>query len=262
MPRQEVDGELLKDGSVPATKLVSGLLVQPGPDTVAAEQIDGGDAVAIRAKIGVDRAQAIGSDLTASATLNLSAATGDYVTVNGAATVTAIVLGAGKEAVVRFANVCTLTHSATLVMPGAQNYTTTAGDVVRFRGLVSGVICVGMVRVGGPSRMNRYYEASPQIITSGSAISNTHGLGVEPTLVQGFLVNVTGEAGYTTGQIVQCAFGYQGSNRGASATISSTAVVVRFGSDANAFAIPHATTGATTALTNANWNFFLRAWAP
>ena len=262
MAAQQVDGELLKDGSVPAVKLVPGTLVQPGPDTVGAAQIMGSDAAAIRTKIGVDRAQAAAS-LSAATTLDLTAVAGDFVTINGTATVTTITLAQGKEAVLRFTDVCTLTHNgSTLILPGAADYATAAGDVLRFRGLASGVACVGMVRTGGPSRMNRYYEASPQVITSGSAISNTHGLGVAPTLVQGFLVNVTGEAGYTTGQVVQVAFGYQGTNRGASATINSTAVVVRYGSDANAFAIPHATTGATTALTNANWNFFIRAWAP
>lgn len=260
---QEINGIMLRDGSVSAEKLAGGGAFIPGPDTVNAEAIDGTDAVAIRAKIGVDRAQAAATDISAAATLNLTAATGDFVTVNGTATVTAITLAQGKEAVVRFTGAVTLTHNgSTLILPGAANYTTAAGDVLRFRGLVSGVVLVGMVRTGGPSRMNRYYEASPQIITSGSSISNTHGLGVAPTLVEGFLVNVTGEAGYTAGQVVQCPFGFQGTNRGASAVISSTAVVIRFGSDANAFAIPHATTGATTALTNTNWNFFVRAWAP
>lgn len=261
MAAQQVDGELLKDGSVGAEKLAGGLLVTPGPDTVGAAQIIAADAVAIRAKIGVDRAQAADS-MTAAATLNVAAEDGDYITVNGTATVTAITLANGKEVVLRFTDVCTLTHNgSTLVLPGAANYVTAAGDVLRFRGQVSGVACVGLTRAAGPSRFNRFYESGQLTITSGGSISNTHSLGVAPTLCQGYLVNVTGEAGYTAGQVVQVALGASSADRGASAVLTSTAVVIRYGSDASAFQIPHATTGATTALTNANWNLVVRAWA-
>lgn len=263
MANQQVDGEYLKDGSVTAAKLEGGILVSPGPDTVGATQINGSDASAIRTKIGVDRAQAKGSDITVSATIDLTTATGDYVDVNGTGTVTAITLAQGKEAVVRFTGAVTLTYNASsLVLPGAANYVTSAGDVLVFRGLAAGVLCVGMIRAGGPSRFNRFYESSPQVITSGGSISNTHGLGVAPTLCQAYLVNVTTDAGYTTGQVVQIPLGDSASNRGASAVLGSSAVVIRFGSDAAAFQIPHATTGATTAIDNTKWNFVVRAWAP
>jgi hypothetical protein len=260
MANQQVDGELLKNGSVTAEKLEGGILVSPGPDTVGATQIIAAQAAAIRTKIGVDAAQASAS-LSAATTLNVTGAAADFVTVNGSATVTAITLAQGKEAVLRFTDVCTLTHAVTLTLPGSANYVTAAGDALIFRGLSAGVVCVGMLRTGGPPRMNRFYESSPLAITSGGSISNTHGLGVAPTLCQGYLVNVTGEAGYTTGQIVQVPLGDSSANRGVSAVLSSTAVVVRYGSDASAFQIPHATTGATTAITNANWNLIVRAWA-
>lgn len=256
---QQVDGELIKVGSIPSDRLLGG--ATPPNDSIGALQINGSDAAAIRTKIGVDRAQASAS-LSAGSTLDLTAVTGDFVTVNGTATVTAITLGNGKEAVLRFTDVCTLTHNgSTLILPGAANYVTAAGDVLRFRGQVSGVACVGLTRSSGPSRFNRFYESSPLTITSGGSVSNTHALGVAPTLCQAYLVNVTDEAGYTTGQVVQVPLGDSASNRGASAVLTSTAVVIRYGSDASAFQIPHATTGATTALTNANWNLVVRAWA-
>lgn len=257
---QQVDGELIKPNSIPADRLSGGAV--PPADSIGALQINGSDAAAIRTKIGVDRAQAKGADITVAATLDLTAATGDFVDVNGAGTVTAITLASGKEAVVRFTGAVTITHNAsTLILPGAANYVTVAGDVLVFRGLSAGVVCVGLMRANGPSRFNRFYESSPLTITSGGSVYNTHGLGNAPTLCQAYLVNVTGEAGYTTGQVVQIPLGDSASNRGVSAVLSSTAVVVRYGSDASAVQIPHATTGATTAITNANWNLVVRAWA-
>lgn len=260
---QQIDGELLRDGSVPTTKLEGGGAVTPGPDTVGAVQIIAGEAVAIRAKIGVDRAQAQGSDISASATLDLSSATGDFVVVNGTATVTAITLAQGKEATVRFTGAVTLTHNgATLILPGAADYVTVAGDVLVFRGLSAGVACVGLVKAAGPPRFSRFYESGPQVITAGGGLTLVHGLVVAPTLVQGFLVNVTAEAGFTAGHVVTLPLGQSGTNRGCSVRIDATNLIVRYGSDANTFQVAHATTGVTTALTNANWNLVVRAWAP
>lgn len=261
MARQEIDGELLKDGSVPATKLEGGGGLTPGADTVGAAQIIASEAAAIRAKLVVDRAQAKGADITVTATIDLASATGDFVDVNGTGTVTAITLAQGKEATVRFTGAVTLTYNAsTLILPGAVNFVTVAGDVLVFRGLSAGVVCVGVTRA--VPRLSRFYESGAAVITSGDTVSNTHGLGAAPGLVAGHLVCVTGEAGYTAGQVVPVPVGASASNRGVSAVVTSTAVVIRYGSDAAAFQIPHATTGATTSLTNANWNFVVRAWAP
>jgi uncharacterized cupin superfamily protein len=76
-----------------------------------------------------------------SATVNLDAIDADAVDVTGAgATITAITLTAGYTRIVRFTGANTLTHSATLVLPGAQNFTTASGDFAIFRGYTSGVV--------------------------------------------------------------------------------------------------------------------------
>lgn len=256
---QLVDGELIKEGSIPSNRLVGGSNVPVG--SVGAAQINATEAAGIRGQIGVDRADAIAADISATSTIDLTTATGDFITINGAATVTGITAATGKEYVLRFSGVCTLTYgSGTIVLPGAVNFVTVAGDVLIFRGLGAGVICTGITRT--VDRLSRFYESGPAVITSGASASNTHGLGAAPGLVAGHLVCVTGDAGYTAGQVVPVPVGGSASNRGVSAVVTSTAVVIRYGSDASALQIPHATTGATTAITNANWNFVVRAWAP
>jgi hypothetical protein len=98
------------------------------------------------------------------------------------------------------------------------------------------------------------YQSTAQTISTAGALTLTHGLGYTPLNVWFALVNVTGEAGYTTGQIV-----YQGgvttgtTGQGFSCIVDGTHLTIRFGSATSVFSVPHATTGVTTALTNGDW---------
>lgn len=88
-----------------------------------------------------------GADIASASTVNLDTATGDLVDVTGTTTITAITLSEGREATVRFTGILTLTHGASLVLPGAANITTAAGDFAIFRGYASGVVrCVAYTR--------------------------------------------------------------------------------------------------------------------
>ena len=71
-----------------------------------------------------------GSALTAAATVNLSLATGNFVHITGAATITSFgTLTAGARFVLVFDGICILTYNATsLIIPGTANKTTAAGD--------------------------------------------------------------------------------------------------------------------------------------
>jgi hypothetical protein len=61
------------------------------------------------------------------------------VQVTGAATITSLGTGFnGCIREVRFSGACTLTHSASIVLPGAANITTAAGDILTFRCTASG----------------------------------------------------------------------------------------------------------------------------
>jgi hypothetical protein len=80
------------------------------------------------------------ADIASAATLNLGAAVGDVVDVTGTTTVTAITLSDGVFKVVRFTGILTLTNGASLVLPGAANIVTAAGDYAVFRGYAAGVV--------------------------------------------------------------------------------------------------------------------------
>lgn len=85
-----------------------------------------------------------GADVASAATVNLESAGGNLVDITGATTITALTLADGHERTVRFTGALTLTNGASLVLPGAANITTAAGDFAIFRGYASGVVrCVG-----------------------------------------------------------------------------------------------------------------------
>ena len=91
-----------------------------------------------------------GADIASASTVNLSTATGNVVDVTGTTTITAITLAEGLERTVRFTGALTLTHGASLVLPGAASITTAAGDYAIFRGYASGVVrCVVYSKASG-----------------------------------------------------------------------------------------------------------------
>ena len=93
-----------------------------------------------------------GADLASASTVNLDAATGDLVDITGTTTITALTLAEGRSRVCRFTGALTLTHGASLVMPGAANITTAAGDFAVFRGYAAGVVrCVAYTKLSGAS---------------------------------------------------------------------------------------------------------------
>lgn len=81
-----------------------------------------------------------GADVASATTTNLDTATGDYVNVTGTTTITGITLSQGRCATVQFSGILTLTHGASLVLPGAASIITAAGDTAIFRGEASGVV--------------------------------------------------------------------------------------------------------------------------
>lgn len=103
-------------------------------------------------KTGFDNISVHGSDVASASTIDLDAATGVLVDVTGTTSITAITLANGRERVVRFTGILTLTNGASLVLPGGQNITTAAGDYAIFRGYSGGVVrCVGFFRKDGHS---------------------------------------------------------------------------------------------------------------
>lgn len=91
-----------------------------------------------------------GADIASASTVNLETATGNVVDVTGTTTITAITLSQGHWRWVRFTGILTLTHGSSLVLPGAANIATAAGDYALFVGYGSSVVrCAGYVRASG-----------------------------------------------------------------------------------------------------------------
>jgi hypothetical protein len=112
-----------------------------------------------------------GTAIASASTVDLSAATGDFVDVSGTTTITALgTMNAGIFRVVRFTGALTLTHNATsLILPGSANITTTNGDIATFRSLGSGNwVCVGYTKASGASIIG-----VSSIATSGLASGGT-----------------------------------------------------------------------------------------
>jgi hypothetical protein len=90
-----------------------------------------------------------GSDNTGGATITLGEG-GYFNLITSTTTITAFAFStdkAGRTAVVRFDTARTLTHNGTsLILPGARNITTVAGDVMEIRSLGSGNFVVNWYR--------------------------------------------------------------------------------------------------------------------
>jgi hypothetical protein len=231
--------------------------------------LDDADAATARATLGAAKAPTHGANIASAATVDLDSATGDLVDVTGTTTITAITLAEGGWRTVRFTGALTLTHGASLVLPGAANITTAAGDFAIFRGYGSSVVrCVSYVRAAvapiTSSAFSKSFTSSQQTITSAGALTLAHGMGVAPSLLQIRAVCQSAEGGFSVGDEVLIDGGqqYDGTNtRGMALTVDATNVTIRFGTSAAALAVLRKDTGAIFGLTNGSWKLVVRAWA-
>lgn len=90
-----------------------------------------------------------GANLASAATVNIGAATGNYINITGTTTITAFdTIQAGTARVLNFNGILTLTYDAIkLILPGAANIITAPGDIGTFASLGSGNwICISYQR--------------------------------------------------------------------------------------------------------------------
>lgn len=97
-----------------------------------------------------------GAPIASAATINLDAATGNYLHITGSTgPVTAVTLAQGAEREVTLDGAPTFVHSSSLILPGGANVTGAAGDVVTFRGEGGGVTRVtSWVRGSGKAMLS------------------------------------------------------------------------------------------------------------
>lgn len=119
-----------------------------------------------------------GSDVASAGTVTLGE--GGYFHITGTTTITDIDLGtdkAGREVRLMFAAALTLTHSATLILPGGANITTAAGDVACFVSEGSDVVrCVSYMKANGQAVAPSGYTSLGSVSPSGSAAASFSGL--------------------------------------------------------------------------------------
>lgn len=89
-----------------------------------------------------------GSDITAASPLVIPAtASGGYFDVTGATGFSAMTVDAGRYFVLQFDGAATITHGSGIVLPGAANYTTIAGD--RLICYATGTNVVDVLQIAG-----------------------------------------------------------------------------------------------------------------
>lgn len=110
-----------------------------------------------------------------------------------------------------------------------------------------------------PSPFSAAFTSTDQTITAAGALTLAHSLGAAPSLVQTYLVCVTADQGYATGDVV-----LNDANNDQNCSIywdDTTNVKIRFGSSTPVFRVFNKSTGVIGSITNANWKLRVKAWA-
>ena len=134
--------------SAPYNALVADLVA----DLNAARPVTAGGIGAATAIGGNDNLNVAGASIASAATVNLANATGVALTITGTVGISSFgTVAAGAERVLTFAASLTITYNATaMILPGAANIVTAAGDVMTIRSLGGGNWqCVSYQRANG-----------------------------------------------------------------------------------------------------------------
>lgn len=97
---------------------------------------------ALQSMSGAAFNEAKGADVPSASTLNLDSVTGNYVTVSGTNTITAVTLTSGAMRMIRATGAFTWTNNAAVVVTGGANWVATSGDIFLVRGDAAGVVYV------------------------------------------------------------------------------------------------------------------------
>lgn len=133
-----------------------------------------------------------------------------------------------------------------------------AGNVVTFTQTIPAGVTDIQVYILSDPVYGQFATIPDQTISSAGTFTVAHGLTAAPTQFELSLVCTTGEANYGIGDVVPIPVQSMSANRGVALRFDGTNVVGRFGSDANVFEVLDFTTGATTTLTNGNWDLRIR----
>lgn len=206
-----------------------------------------------------------------SASVSIVSLYNNTITITGTTTITS--LGTANSGIVRrlvFTTALQITHNATsLILPGAANITTAAGDVAEFVSLGSGNWrCLYYSRANGlslitPPFTKEYTSTLLPLSSGGGLVSATHNFGVPLKLVQATLVFQVAYAGWSVGD--EC-IAMLGPDRDDSATFGNAVywdnnnIYWRYGS--SGIQVYNKTTGAQSGtMPPANAQLKIKVWA-
>lgn len=102
------------------------------------------------------------------------------------------------------------------------------------------------------------FISADQTITTAGLLTIAHGLGVVPKSIQVFLVCQVAEFGYSVGDIVQMNVSGSGNNRGYTAVVNSTNIIIKFSNQTNVFRLLSLLNGAGFATPTTSFRWKLR----
>ena len=235
------------------------------------QQFPAGDALALAGAL--DEAAIV--TLASAATVAIGAAQANTIQISGTTTITSfdtVASGAVRRLV--FSGALTLTHNATkLILPGAANITTAAGDAATFVSLGGGSWrCVGYQlggSVGGGTSgvFSKYYESAQYTIGNRISINIAHGLGVLPKLVTIDYVCKKASSGYSVGDVLEMppvlSLAYYGSNAPVGLTVvkSLSAIQLFLSSNFTDTQIIRRDGSGTSTFIGDNFNIVVKAYA-
>jgi len=241
---------------------------------------------------------ALGADIAAAASVNLTTATGNTVHITGNTGIGAFTLGAGMTRFLMFTGTPLLTHNAGTMFLNANggNVQIEAGDTAEVSSDGS-VVYVNVTRKNGSSvtpasttqggsiwlattaliqagvdalkaitpagllaaiGFSNLYQSTGQTITSGGALTLAHGLTREPKHFQYYLLCTSPDVGYAVNDKIS--INNWASGQGFSCVPDATNLNIRFSSAAPPFSYFNKSSGASVNLTSASWQLYIRAW--
>lgn len=113
--------------------------------------------------------------------------------------------------------------------------------------------------------ISKSFQSAEQTITTAGALTIAHGMGVIPQIVLGYLKCVTGENGYSAGDVLCVPLGPAAAgglyDLGVAVVPDATNLNVRYGNETGVFPLLNKTTGVAANMNVAHWTFSLRAFA-
>jgi len=151
-------------------------------------------------------------------------------------------------------------QSATTTTKGIVEKSTGAENATPVSDLVYPTVLGATQVIDAHATISKEFASTGQTITSAGSLSLAHGLGAEPKIVQLILQNTTDEHGFVSGDRLTTNVGSQTSVQANSVYLGAVNVNVKFSDNANCFIAANKSTGANVALTNANWDLYVRAF--